>query len=226
MRLKSHGAFRTGSNYLKALLELNYDVDVVNSGVGFKHMPVPAIVAGREFVPPEDPILGSVKDPWSWLPSMWRYVSGRGAQNVSCGATWTEFLRQPITVTHGGHPGFPRYRFASPVDYWNAMAANLGSLDRAIVVRYEDVLEDPQAATGRVAERFDIASRPGPFIDVPQRTVNMADRHRTRLEQYVTPETFDRRYYDERLYLAAFSRRDQRTVSSQLDDALTRQLGY
>ena len=225
-RLKAHGAFRTGSNYLKALLELNYDVQVVNGDGGFKHAPVPALMSGRDFVPPQLPILGTIKDPWSWLPSMWRYVSGRGAAHVAAGRTWREFLAEPITVTHGGHQGFPRYRFASPVDYWNAMAANLGSLDDAVVVRYEDVLVDPEGSTRRVADRFALPSSGGPFVDVPRRTHNMADRNRSHLDDYVTSELFDRDYYERRRYLEEFSRRDRRTVRSQLDDALLRQFRY
>ena len=225
-RLKSHGPFRTGSNYLKALLELNYDVQVTNGDGGFKHAPVPALMTGRDFIPPPVPILGTIKDPWSWLPSMWRYVSGRGAAHVTCGRTWLQFLREPMTVTHGGHRGFPRYRFASPVDYWNAMAANLGSLDEAIVVRYEDVLGDPRAATQRVADRFELPRSGGPFVEVRRRTLNMADRKRARVEEYVTSEEFDRGYYDDRRYLEAFSPRERRTVRSQLDDELMRQFRY
>ena len=125
MRLKHHGAFRTGSNYLRALLELNYDVELVNGMGGFKHAPVPALFDDREWLPPADPIVGTVKDPWSWLPSMWRYVQGVGGRHVRGGATWERFLVEPICVTHGGHAGFPSYRFAGPVDYWNAMAHNL-----------------------------------------------------------------------------------------------------
>lgn len=67
--VKLHGAFRSGSNYVKALLELNYEVSVVNGHGGFKHTPITAIFEGREWIPPPDPILGVVKNPWAWLVS-------------------------------------------------------------------------------------------------------------------------------------------------------------
>lgn len=127
-RLKLHGAFRTGSNYIKALLELNYDVTVVNGYGGFKHAPIPAIFEGRDWCPPSDPILGTVKEPWSWLVSMWRYVNGVGSQHVRCGRSWPQFLNSPIIVTFGGHDRFPHQRYATPIDYWNTMAYNLLSV--------------------------------------------------------------------------------------------------
>jgi hypothetical protein len=226
-RLKSHGAFRSGSNYLKALLELNYEVEVVNGHGGFKHAPIPALFDGRnQWQPPPDPVIGSVKNPWSWLRSMWRYVNGRGAQHVECSRPWAAFLRSSVTVTHGGHPGFPRYRFASPMDYWNSMAANLASFDRGLVVRYEDALLDPVDTCRSIAERYDLPSRPHDFTRVAARTSNMADRPRRGLRDYVTGEAFDARYYLEERYLAEFSWRDRRLVRTALDDLLLRRFDY
>ena len=46
--LKMYGAFRSGSNYTKALLDLNHNVEVKNSDGGYKHAPHPAIFDGRD----------------------------------------------------------------------------------------------------------------------------------------------------------------------------------
>ena len=80
MEMKIFGAFRSGTNFTKALLEINYDAWVRTRNGGFKHAPVPAVFVGSaEWMRPKDPVVGVVKDPWSWLPSMWTYVSGPGS---------------------------------------------------------------------------------------------------------------------------------------------------
>ncbi len=45
MELNLVGPFRSGTNWLRALLELNHDVRVVPAA-GFKHHPVPASLDG------------------------------------------------------------------------------------------------------------------------------------------------------------------------------------
>ena len=226
-KIKVHGVFRAGSNYAKALLELNYEVKVVNGDGGFKHTPIPAIFEGREWIPPQAPILGMVKDPWAWLVSMWRYVNGVGSQHVICGKTWHQFLRSPLIVFFGGHDCFPKQRFASPVEYWNAMAFNLRSVGRySLIARYEDLLRDPETACWRIEDQLALERRSGSFVNVPNRTLNMADRARTRVEDYMTEEPFDADYYLLRGYSAQFDRGDRRLVRRQLDENLVEQLGY
>ncbi len=145
-KLKLFGAFRSGSNYARALLELNYDVRVLSGNGGFKHAPVPAVFDDESFRPFPWPILASVKDPYAWLASMWRYVNDVGSRHTIHGATWETFLTEPLIVFQGNLEAFPRYRFANPADYWNAINYNLLSLPEArrSVVRYEDMLEDPE----------------------------------------------------------------------------------
>ena len=43
-RLIAFGGFRTGSNFLRALIELNYDATVATRLGGYKHLPVPKAV--------------------------------------------------------------------------------------------------------------------------------------------------------------------------------------
>ena len=153
-RIKLHGAFRSGTNHVHALLEINLHVQVVTDDGGWKHAPVPATFT-RD---PGWPIVGVVRNPWAWLHSLWRYAQGPGARHISGGASWRTFLVSPLTITHGGDASVPVYRFASPADYWNAMAANLLSLGpRAHVIRHEDALRDPERCCEAAAAALHLA---------------------------------------------------------------------
>lgn len=222
-QVRINGAFRSGTNYVKALLELNYDVYVVAMRGGWKHAPVPAIFAPNL----EIPVVGSVKDPWSWLVSMWNFIEGPGGRHVRAGGTWSTFLTSPLTISQADHESVPDFRFASPVDYWNAIAANLLSLgDRVRIVRYEDLLADPEGVCKDIAARFDLAAKGDGFVQVEERTRNMVDRPRTGKDDYVTGAKFDPSPFLERTYLQRYDRKDRKAVLAQLDPELMRRLDY
>jgi hypothetical protein len=228
-QLKLFGAFRSGSNYLRSLLELNYDVRVLSGIDGFKHAPVPAVFEGETFRPFPWPILATVKDPYSWLASMWRYVNDVGGKHTIHGATWGAFLTEPLVIFQAGIDGFPKYRFANPVDYWNAINYNLLSLpdDARRIVRYEDVLADPEAACKAVATQFALDRVTTEFENVEQRVRNMGDRERPRdASEYVRGEAFDPTPYREGAHEAQFSKRERRAVHDALDADICRRLDY
>ncbi len=220
MELNLVGPFRSGTNWLQALLELNHDVRLVPAA-GFKHHPVPASAHG--------PVVGVLKDPLAWLVSMWRYVNDVGARHTRCGATWDDFLVTPLEVFHGGIEGFPHQRFATPVDYWNAMGANLLSLpgQRCRVVRYEDLLADPAAVIGGIADHFGLPRRTDDFQHVTRRTRNLAPGALPRSAEHYTHDTvFDPTPYLAGGHLDAFTRRQRRTVRRQLDTQVLAGVGY
>jgi hypothetical protein len=228
-QLKLFGAFRSGSNYLRSLLELNYDVRVLSGIGGFKHAPVPAIFEGEDFRPFPWPILATVKDPYAWLVSMWRYVNDVGSKHTEHGSPWGSFLTEPLVVFQAKLAGFPKYRFANPVDYWNAMSFNLLSLpdDARRVVRYEDLLADPELECEAVATQFALGRVSASFANVDRRVLNMGDRERPREpSEYMRDEAFDPSPYQERAFDACFSKRERRTVHDLLDRDLCRRLGY
>ncbi len=226
--MKLHGTFRSGSNYVKALLELNYEVEVHNGDGGFKHAPYPAMFEGRDWIPPQTPVLVTVKDPHAWLTSMWRFVQGKGSQHVRCGSSWETFLVDPLIVFHGGFAGFPRYRFANPVDYWNAMYYNLLSLDPEIryVARYEDALAGPEVVCDRIAQQFDLSRVTPEFIRITKRVQNMADRPRSTIEDYAHESTFDPNDYTDKRYLDEFTEAQHGWVVRSVDADVASELHY
>lgn len=231
-RLKLFGAFRSGTNYVKTLLEVNYRVRVATNDGGFKHFPVPARYRGAEFQPFPMHILLVTKDPYSWLTSMWSYVQGTGAGHVRCGGDWGEFLVRPLFVTSPAYDAFPEQRFASPVEYWNAVNHSALSLPdtRRTTIRYETLLERTEQVITDVAlaRGLDMrrAARTGGFQDTDQRTRNMQDRQRNDIDDYVTDQHFDATPYVERQYLDAFSDAQLASVAERLDPDVCVALDY
>lgn len=225
MDLKVYGAFRSGTNYVKTLMELNYDARVLNGSGGFKHAPIPAVFGEDGWTPPELPSLGVVKNPWSWLPSMWRYVQGNGSRHTECASSWEAFLVSPLVVSHGNRDGFPRFWFRTPVDYWLAMAHSLAN-GATQVIRYEDVLERPRATCDAIASAMAIDRTSTDFLVPATRTRNMADRERGQLRDYVSDEQFDSSYYDEQRFMDAYGPEEENAVRALLDDDIARLVGY
>lgn len=225
VHLTMHGAFRSGTNFVKTLLEVNWDVQVHNGRGGFKHAPIPALFADATWTVPDVVPIGVVKDPWAWLVSMWRFVEDRGGRHVEVGETWSAFLRSPIVVTDATFEGFPRFWYASPVDYWLAMADSITS-STAWWVRYEDVLAAPWEVMARGAEQLGLDRTSDDFVVPRTRTMNMRDRGRSRLDEYVSSDVFDAAWYRDEAYLAEFSPEDRAAVILRLDRGVVTTAGY
>jgi hypothetical protein len=227
-RLALFGAFRSGTNVVKALVELNYHAEVNAVAGGWKHVPVGGRWRNGRYDVGGVGVLGVVKHPLAWLESFWRYAQGPGTRHVSVGATWSAYLDEPVTITFGDIIDFPSYWFASPADYWNAMAHNLLSLEHSLgyVVRFEDLLPDPEAECMRIAAKFDLHRTTDSFTTVDKRVRRMAERRRTSAEDYVTAEDYDPSDYIAATYVDAFTDVQLEQITSDLDPRLMASLGY
>jgi len=223
------GAFRSGTNYVRAIMELNYDVSVSNNLGGWKHVPVPALSRQGRWNTGADLILLVAKEPFGWLVSLWKYAAGPGGRHVDAPASWSEFLESPLKVTRGNVEGFPSYRFSSPVDYWNAINWNLLSIPepKRLVVRYEDVLRSPAERCAQVAATWTLQRRARrEFVTPPATMRNLVDRPRSDVREYVTEVPFDPAPYLERSYLDGFSSSQLEMVARALDDDVVAGLEY
>ena len=166
VRICVHGLFRSGTNFFRALVEANLDCKVEYDDFGWKHAFFPIATRHSRVRLPPNPSVVVTKNPLAALESLHRYASGNPRNVRREGpADLSGFLREPIVVFDGSNPASVEYRFRSPVDYWNAMNWNLFSrvrkTDRALHVRYEDLVSDPAASLGRVAAAFGLARRGG-----------------------------------------------------------------
>lgn len=223
LEVNIYGAFRSGTNYVKALLELNYSMWVRIRNGGFKHAPVPAVFDQTGWVARES--IGVVRDPWAWLPSMWDYASGPGSNNVTCASSWDAFLIEPLKIYSGAMAGFPRYWYRTPVDYWTAMVASFET-KLTFVVKYEDALAHPEKTCDGVAGEYGASRLRAEFL-VPAGSMRRAgdDRFES-LADATSQQVFDREYYEQSRYMDRYSPSNIEAVNELLIGDIVGPLGY
>lgn len=223
MEVNIYGAFRSGTNYVKALLELNCDVWVRTRNAGFKHGPVPALFDEQRWVP--RPSVGVVKDPFAWLPSLWSYASGPGKANFEVADTWGDFLVSPLIVFSGGFEGFPRYWYRTPIDYWTAMVFSFRGRGTHLV-RYEDALSSPEHTCERLATDLGIRRTSEDLVVPTRRMQRGGDRRYESVDDAVGDEEFDRDHYTDRRYMDKYSPEEVTVVNELLVTDAIGTLGY
>jgi len=220
-KLNVVGVFRSGTNYLRACLEWNYDCEVSYDAFGWKHgfLPVRSDGCDRGLV-------FITKDPFASLLSLHKY-HGKVGRNLTAEGAWPAFLRARVLVFDAARPGSPQYRFQNPIQLWKDLNWNYHSASGGVHVRYADLLNDPGAALAPIEERFGL-ERTGETVDVPTRRMRRMDESdRPQRSDYVHRKRFrDRAYYLERKYMAEFQPEDIEFVLQNLDAELAGRLGY
>lgn len=227
--LKIFGAFRTGSNLVRSLLELNFDVLVHNNNFAYKHIPVPADFKDNQYLPLPFGLISTVKDPFAFLDSTFRYCKQNNFLNVEAGQTFDEFCYQRFIVFDGGFENFPRYRFSNPIQYWNSVNHNLLSLpDRHnYVLRYEDLLENMAGEIRKIGKKYKLRRNKGKFVLPTGVTINLGDPQRASPDDYFQDLEFERKaYYLERQYMERFTVAQRDFIYSELDQDLMQALSY
>ena len=233
-RLCVHGLFRSGTNFFRALVETNLDCKVEYDDFGWKHAFFPIATGSSRIRLPQTRSVLVTKNPLAALESLYRYASGN-PRNVRCehGPGLSGFLRAPILVFDGSNPASVEYRFRSPVDYWNAMNWNLFSLvrksDRALHVRYEDLVAGPEASLDRVAAAFGLGRRAGAAagaVVVPERRMRNLGSGQHDADKFYGRESYDRSGFLAAGYAAAFGPDDLAYLDAELCWPLVEDLGY
>ena len=227
--LKVFGAFRSGSNLVRALLELNFNVLVHNNNYAYKHIPVPADFRDGAYKPFPLGIVSIVKDPFAFIDSAFRYCTRNNFLNIDAGRTFDEFCYQRFIVFDGEFDEFPRYWFANPAEYWNSIYHNLLSLpdQQNVYVRYEDLLENMAPEIRKIGKKFGLRRKKGKFILPSGVTINLADPERSSATDYFQDNAFERKeYYLEHKYMDRFSDTQKDFIFSVLDHELLQSLSY
>ena len=140
--LKEFGAHRSGTNFLRVILQENYDVFVLTNTGGWKHgyYQVPDRL-GREV----DCAI-CVKDPYAWVTSYHNFTTPE--KDVS----FAEFARKPISFIGPGQ----KIECPNPMKFWVQMNEHWLNLElkerRKFILPYEKVLADPIASVQEIVK--------------------------------------------------------------------------
>jgi hypothetical protein len=225
------GIFRSGTNYLRSLLELNYCTEIVYNAYGWKHGFIPIVTKDNPLRYPRIPTLVLTRNPFSAIDALHRYSVKTGA-NISCQREWPEFLHQRFIIYDKWNPHSPQLWFPNPVHFWTAMNWNLlspGPRHLFHHIRYEALLADPRSEIERTATELKLTPlrAAAEFVHVDRRVKNMSDRKRIRSQQYFTSEQFSESdYYVSHTYMNRFTKEDRQFTRHLLDNELLERLDY
>lgn len=207
--IKQYGMYRTGTNYLRALVCANYETRVLTNTLGHKHSR------------PED---------WSKWSSRQK-VQGKFLHNLTQAVADNEVgamisIKNPygsvysyVNWVGGWHQSLSRLR-THVHDYcvaWNAMYRAWFELTvPKIVVKYEDLIQSHTATLTRIASRFILPARTH-YRDIPNR-VEAGDQH--------TSVKHDRQFWIEQHYMKCLPAWVKNLIGTLIDWDLMEELQY
>lgn len=223
------GAFRTGTNYVRFLLEQNFECRILYDAYGWKHGGVPVFTRYSGLAHPAVPVVYVVKHPAAFITSLYDYFRDKN-RNMAAPADWEAFLREPLVIFDSKPEESAQMRFANPAQYWNFIYWNLSTLPaqrfRSAGLRYESVLENPQGEIGRVADGLGLRRKSTPFSVPEGKLARMNDKQRFEPEKAVTNQSFNAVQYRDNSYLKRYSESDLDVLRAQLDPQLMARFDY
>jgi hypothetical protein len=223
------GALRSGTNYLKFLLESNYHVAARFSDFGWKHAGVPVFNPGSSYKYPDEPLFFIVKNPYAFAVSLHRYYLAY-RRNIVSHDDFDRFLTQPILLFDSQLKDSPQMRFSNPIQYWNYVYWNLENLNKdrfhVLGFSYEDLLADPGSIRA-VEQSFRFQKRTSETV-IPRNQLKRLSGVTPVVAggQYETDESFDGSYYAEKKYLGDFSSEQLRFIRDEVDHSLMARRKY
>jgi hypothetical protein len=230
--IKEYGLFRSGTNFLRVILQENYEVSLLTNVGGWKHglYDLPQQL-GREV-----DCAVCVKNPYAWVLSFYNH------RHPQKDVAFDEFARKPLTLKREG-PDRP-VSAENPLRLWVSMYEHWLGVQlqnhQKFLFRYETVLADPIGSIQELVQKLGLTRRkpwhyrfrralgvaaqePKFFLPsirlgaVPQ---NYKDKHIKR------GESFNASHYTKHEYLKSFSPDLLKFANEQLDSGLLDRLGY
>lgn len=207
------GLFRSGTNYTRTLLELNYNVVINYNLWGWKHGLMPTFSDGSKINYDNDNILLIIKDPYSTLDSWFSYLLENGKNLRGSKESFGSFLRSPIYFFDEGNNSAPEYYFSNPIQMWISVVWNHVSFVEKMngyIIQYESLLHNPEETLNKIANKFNLKKKVNEFILPKKITHNMPDKKkRTNETDYLTGENFAKKdYFLNKEYLKKFTEED------------------
>lgn len=206
-KVKVLGERNTATVYLEWLLRNNLQVDLLDYySLGWKHRLAPGKEEIQQSGNQEVLFLCQVKNPYSWLLSMYRKPYG---QEQLKELSFSEFIKFP----------FGDYR--NPVVMWNIKnqsLINLGDYAKNHeIIRYEYLLSDPKSVLETIAVKYKLPESRHWFVNMDKYITN---------HHGISDHAFHKSYYLEEKWKHEYSSENLQFINSQLDRKLAAALYY
>jgi hypothetical protein len=182
------GAFRSGTNLIKHVLEQNYHVKCSFNSWGWKHALAPTRVSesNASHLHPTTPLIVMIKEPVQQNVSFFNHWS-RTRPGLIGRRTFAEFIRSEFLVHDNSYGGKgPKYLFPTPTDYWNQFYFSYifweGVAPMRRLVRLEHLESDAPMVLAQLERAFSLTRRPSFDPVIPSdRVMPTPDGAQTRL---------------------------------------------
>lgn len=225
-----HGIFRTGTNFARAVFEMNYDGIAEYDSFGWKHAPYPILSRGSRIPLPEIPSVFLTRNPILALSSLYSYAR-KNKRNISSAADdgVTPFLINRIVIRDGENSKSAELYFSNPVEMWNSLNWNylstVGKKADSFHVRYEDLVAEPEATTAAVAEVLGLERTSGEF-KIPKNRMKNLGSNTHNMDRFQSDKTFNRDALSFERYSTEFEAGDLDFILARADRDLLRRAGY
>jgi hypothetical protein len=196
-KIKLFGERNTGTNYLRSLIELNLQVELIKdhiprikyvrklelfhsiyfflsqrSNLGWKHANINVKFITRKLK--ENNALNIVlivKNPYSFLLSLHkRPYHNKGKTKIS----FNDFIKSNWKTRKRE---YLNKQLDNPIDLWNIKTKNYLNLQkkhptRVLLLKYEDLVANPQEIIGQIAIKFDLKTKLNEFSNFSKSTKN------------------------------------------------------
>lgn len=238
--VKVYGERNTGTNYLTKLVQSNFDVSLLvgafprklnhwplknefvrdsffrvtyNHTLGWKHACLPSAEAIARSKRKDVALLALVKNPYSWLLSMYK----RPYHGLDNSLAFEDFITSPWPILD--RENCPRKRL-NLVELWgikNASYSQLENYPRGMLVKFEDLLHNPQDVCLRMGKTLKIPASNEFAQNVEQASKKQdADLNFDYYKDYYLGEKWKEKLSDNQISV----------INAHLDKTLSRKLGY
>lgn len=225
-----HGAFRSGTNFARGVLETNYACQTHFDVFGWKHDLYPVITKSSDLRYPTISSLLVTKNPFSLIFSLFNYAATTD-HNITSAATqgMESFLRNPFIIHDGKRDDVPELYFSTPIEYyagyhWNLLSA-MRRKSNGFHIRYEDLMTVPEEAVRPMVESLELA-RISETFEIPVNRMKKMGNKQHDVSQFTDTVRFDTSKILPTSYMEPFAQSDRDYVRDHLPRTLVENLGY
>jgi len=231
--IKEYGLHRSGTNFLRVILQENYEIVLLTNTGGWKH--------GYYELPQrlghETDVVICVKNPYAWLLSFYNHLQPEKK------ITFEEFLSQPLNLQRPERQDRalcadgPAQLWVQMYEHW--LAVELKN-HRRFIFRYEDVLADPRGSIQEMVSALELRRREPwhyrvrrslgltngePHFFLPSIRLGAVPQH-YKGKHIKKGEEFNAGQYTRHEYLNSYSPEMLNFVNEHLKPELLERLGY
>lgn len=225
-----HGAFRSGTNFMRAILESNYWCTTYFDAFGWKHDFYPIVSKSSNIKYPKMSSVFISKNPYSLLYSIFQYCS-QTDHNITSHTSdgISGFIRSPIIIHDGKRSDTPQLFFSNPIEYyssyhWNLLSAMHGK-EEGFHFRYEDLLTEPEVAISKFVSKISLQRKNVSFI-VPDRRMKKLGSEQRDPSNFTESAKFELEKVQDDFIMSKFSNLDIKFIRDSIPISLMENLNY